>query len=247
MENLKIKLERRNYPEKRINSKFATAKKRTRSSLIHQSRNEKSGGDKKVRLIFTHNRGNPPLHKWFREAKRCLVKDDRARELGENFQICYRQPKNLKSIVTHQKKPHPKVDDPGCSKCGRCRVSCPVMVEGGKFRSTNTGKTYPIRKKLDCDSSYVIYLVTCKKCRGQYVGKSQTPFKKRHSNHKQEIKRKYGGLGHHYGGNGCGYENVSVQIIDQVDQGDPMALAEKEVFWQNQLRCYVQNRGHAHC
>ena len=200
-----------------------------------------------MRLIFTHNRGNPPLHKWFREAKRCLVKDDRARELGENFQICYRQPKNLKSIVTHQKKPHPKVDNPGCNKCGRCRVSCPVMVEGGKFRSTNTGKTYPIRKKLDCDSSYVIYLVTCKKCRGQYVGKSQTPFKKRHSNHKQEIKRKYGGLGHHYGGNGCGYENVSVQIIDQVDQGDPMALAEKEVFWQNQLRCYVQNGGHAHC
>ena len=79
------------------------------------------------------------------------------------------------------------------------------------------------------------------------MGKSTTPFKKRHSNHKQEIKRKYGGLGHHYGGNGCGYENLSVQIIDQVDEGDSLALAEKEVFWQNQLRCYVQNGGHAHC
>ena len=72
------------------------------------------------------------------------------------------------------------------------------------------------------------------------MGKSTTPFKKRHSNHKQEIKRKYGGLEHHYRGNGCGYENLSVQIIDQVDEGDSLALAEKEVFWQN------QNGGHAH-
>ena len=121
------------------------------------------------------------------------------------------------------------------------------MQEGVRFKSTNTGKSYPIRKKLNCDSSYVVYLVTCRKCRGQYVGKSTTPFKQRHSNHKQEIKRKYGGLGHHYGGNGCGYANVSVQIIDQVDAGDKIGLAEKEVFWQNQLRCYVQNGGHAHC
>ena len=26
-----------------------------------------------------------------------------------------------------------------------------------------------------------------------------------------------------------------------------MALAKREVFWQNQLRCYIQNWGHAHC
>jgi hypothetical protein len=153
----------------------------------------------------------------------------------------------MKSIGTHQGKPHPKVDNPGCRKCGKCKVSCPVMLEGSRFTSTNTGKSYPIRKKLNCDSNFVIYLVTCKKCRGQYVGKSTTPFKRRHSNHNQEIKRKYGGLGHHYGGNGCGYSNVSVQIIDQVQEGDEMALSDKEVYWQNQLRCYVQNGGHAHC
>ena len=44
-----------------------------------------------------------------------------------------------------------------------------------------------------------------------------------------------------------GYANFSVQIIDQVEEGDKKALADKEVFWQNQLRCYVQNGGHAHC
>ena len=93
----------------------------------------------------------------------------------------------------------------------------------------------------------MVYLTTWQSCRGQYIGKSTTPFKKRYSNHKQEIKKSYGGLSHHYGGKGCGYENVSIQLIEQVQVGDSEALARQEVNWQNQLCGYVQNGGHAHC
>ena len=85
------------------------------------------------------------------------------------------------------------------------------------------------------------------RCGGHYVGKSQTPFKQRHSNHKQEIKKKIGGLGQHYGGGGCGYKNLSIQIIEQVQNGDTEALEVQEIYWQNQLRCYIQNGGNAHC
>ena len=105
LENLKKKLKNRNYPEKLINSKFKKARKSSRDSLINQTRQEKGGQDEKVRLIFTYNRGNPPLHAWLRGAKKCLIKDERARDLGENFQICYKQPRNLKSMVTHIIKP----------------------------------------------------------------------------------------------------------------------------------------------
>ena len=72
----------------------------------------------------------------------------------------------------------------------------------------------------------------------------QRAFKTRHSNHKQEIKKRTGGLGQHYGGPaGCGYQNLSLQIIDQVELGDKEALANLEVYWQNQLRCFVENGG----
>ena len=138
--------------------------------------------------------------------------------------------------------------DSGCWKCNKCKVSCPILQEGKKFRSKNTGKTYKIKQKLSCLSDWVIYLVTCKKCQGQYVGKSKTVFKTRHSNHKQEIKKEYGGLGHHYGGGGgCGYANVSIQLIEQVKVKTLEFLAERECFWQHQLRVYVQNGGRAHC
>ena len=130
-----------------------------------------------------------------REAKKCLIKNDKAKSLGDSIQIYYSQPKNLKRGVTQSRKRKTAHENPGCSKCGKCKVSCPIIREGGTFTSTNTQRTYKIRQKLDCNSSFVIYLGTCKRCGGQYVGKSTTPFKVRHSNHKQEIKRKVGGLG----------------------------------------------------
>ena len=46
--------------------------------------------------------------------------------------------------------------------------------------------------------------------------KSKTKFKLRHSNHKQEVKKKIGGLGHHYGDGGpCSYEHMSIQLIEK--------------------------------
>ena len=176
-----------------------------------------------------------------------LVKNDIAKSLGKSIQICYKQPRNLKRMVSQKGNPKPHEENPGCRKCKKCKVSCPILKEGDTFKSTNTGRTYKIKQRVDCTSSFVIYLATCGRCGGQYVGKSQTPFKMRHSNHKQEIKKKVGGLGQHYGGGGCGYENISIQIIEQVPEGDTKTLENQEIYWQNQLRCYIQNGGNAHC
>ena len=81
------------------------------------------------------------------------------------------------------------------------------------------------------------------------MGKSKTKFKLRHSNHKQEIKKKTGGLGHHYNetSGGCGYENFSVILIEQVREKTVEFLAEREVYWQHQLRTFVENGCRAHC
>ena len=57
----------------------------------------------------------------------------------------------------------------------------------------------------------------------------------------------YRGLGHHYGGDGFGNQNISIQLIEGVEQGDQKKLCHRKIFWQNQLRCHVQNGGNAHC
>ena len=142
-------------------------------------------------------------------------------------------------------KPPP---DAGCYKCGQCRVLCPKLNEARFFTSTATQKSYPIRQKVTCKSDWVIYLGTCLKCKGQYVGKSKTVMKLRHSNHKQEIKKMTGGLGHHYGGQGgCGYENLTLTIIEQVEEKNMQFLAQRELYWQHQLRVYIENGYRNHC
>jgi hypothetical protein len=239
-----------NYPTKLVEDQVERAKKKHRKALIFQERRNKKNQNDKVRLMFTYNKDNPPIHKWVRESKKLLARNDDAKALGESIQIGSRQPKNLQRLIGGYRKAEgikPPVPDRGCVKCGRCRVSCPILNETKTFQSTNTGKTYPIRQKLSCQSNWLIYLATCKHCRGQYVGKSQTVFKLRHSNHKQEIKRQVGGLGHHYGGSGpCSYQDLSITLIEQIEEESSEILAERELHWQHQLRVYVQNGYNAH-
>ena len=205
-----------------------------------------------MRLMFTHTKANPPVHIWIRQSKKLLARNDQAKEIGGRIQIGSKQPKNLLRMVGGakggEKEARQTPPEAGCVKCNHCRVSCPKIKEGRKFKSTNTGKEYFIRQKVDCDSDWVVYLVTCRRCQGQYVGKAKTSFKKRHSNHKQEVKKKIGGLGHHYGSGGpCTYEHMQIQIIEQVEDKNMEFLAERELYWQHQLRVYVENGGKAHC
>ena len=80
------------------------------------------------------------------------------------------------------------------------------------------------------------------------MGKSVTAFKTRHSNHKQEIKHKKGGLGKHYGGSrACRYKDIQITLIEQVDSGNRDLLSKREVGWQYQLRAFKENGGNAMC
>ena len=256
LDNLRSKFTDRGYPVDLVERQFEKAKSKDRKSLIFQKRKEVKGQDRKVRLIFTYNRGNPPLHKWIRESKKFLL-SVKGKELGKNIQIAYKQPRNLRKIAAGCKKARveggPNIEttplnEAGCFRCNHCKVSCSKLHETNRFTSTNTGRTYKIKQKMNCDSPYVIYLVTCKGCKGQYVGKSVTPFKKRHSNHMQEIKHGKGGLGQHYGPQGrCSKDNISIVLIEKVDVGDRLSLAKREQFWQHQLRVFVENGGNAHC
>ena len=68
-------------------------------------------------------------------------------------------------------------------------VNCGVLSEGSKFGSNSTGEEFYIRQNINCNSNNVIYLVTCKKCGMQGVGKA-TEFNKRISNYITQIEKK---------------------------------------------------------
>ena len=160
LENLKTKLKDMKYPDSLIVKQFSRAEKKDRKSLIFQQREPKKKSDDKIRLIFTHNAKNPPVHMWLRQAKRLLNRNDKAKKMCDSIQVTSRQPRNLQRIVAGNSKVlggNTPPSNPGCFKCQKkCKVSCPILQEGQKFQSTNTQKVYTIKKRLHCDISFVI-------------------------------------------------------------------------------------------
>ena len=53
------------------------------------------------------------------------------------------------------------------------------------FESYQTNGTFKIFHKLNCKSSFVIYLMECTLCLIKYVGKAGKPFNIRQNNHRQ--------------------------------------------------------------
>jgi hypothetical protein len=72
--------------------------------LIYKPRPQKLKDDEKTRLIFTYNASNPHIHPWVREAKKLLVRNNKAISLGSSIQITSRQPRNLQRLVSGVRK-----------------------------------------------------------------------------------------------------------------------------------------------
>ena len=103
----------------------------------------------------------------------------------------YRRTKNFKEVLASSKfRPSSAVNQTankgGRFKCdkNRCDLCKNFLLLASKFRSSATGRQYPIRQNVSCSSKNVIYLETCCKCDLQYVGSTSTDFKIRFRNHK---------------------------------------------------------------
>ena len=253
LDKLRSKFLKCNYPSEVIQQQFQRATSVNRSDLVWKvkMKEKRKFG---IPFVQTYNRYGPPWKKWFNKYKYILELDPKFRKIIQEVRFVNKQPKNLQSLLTSSrlKNVNKHIEtNPGCFSCGKNCHTCKVIKNSTKFSSTNTGRSYTIREKSDCKTKFIIYLTTCSKCSGQYVGKTKNSFSIRHSTHKQSIKKGSDGIGEHY--KQCGYEKLQAQIIDRVHyenisvQEAEEILSKKEIFWQHQLRTFKENGGNAHC
>lgn len=117
--------------------------------------------------------------------------------LPEKPRVVYRGAKNLaRSLVCTALDPpiRPNFfnDLVGFYKCGRC-ISCKTMGSLQSRRtvditSTSTGKSFPIKSCITCNSTHVVYLIQCP-CRLQYVGRTSRPLRVRFREHINNIRK----------------------------------------------------------
>ena len=131
------------------------------------------------------------------------------------------------SIIQHTPKPCRS------KKCSICQYYNPAQY----FISTSTKQKFRIKHSFTCNSTNIIYLITCKKCRKQYVGKTTKTLRERINRHKATIRSKqkiY--ISVHFNFPDHKLSDLSVQIIDT---STPEKLRNLEIFWIHKLQTYL--------
>ena len=124
-----------------------------------------------------------------------------------------------------------------CKCCVSLNTDCifSSLATGCKFAMTKQGE-------FNCKTSFVIYLITCKVCGIQYVGQTRQSLHKRLNGHRTSILRNklntY--LCRHFNSPGHKFEDISIQIIDVVDDYSDVneainKLNELEDFYMRML------------
>ena len=161
--------------------------------------------------------------------------------------VTYKRRKRLKELIFALLYPGTVTESASRfskSNESRCDIRKNCMVFKNEFTCTATGKTYKVRDDLTCKSDNVIYLISCKKCKQQYVGSAyEGNFKLRFRVRKSDINtgKVKCGVAKHFLNNCTGInklENVEVQLIEEVIEGNydlEGKLWSREKYWQNQL------------
>ena len=90
--------------------------------------------------------------------------------------VAYRQPANLRKTLCHTKLPSKNKPKRQLYVSQKCNVDgcqcCSYTSEEKQFNSSVTKKSFKSTNIYTCLTVGVIYLITCRKCKKQYVGQT---------------------------------------------------------------------------
>ena len=134
----------------------------------------------------------------------------------------------------------------GHSFCNRnlCR-DCPKLNKTGSLYCLNTDSTYRCMKNISCRSSNLIYCVTCKICKMQYVGQTMLRIKDRFVAHFHDVmpNDQNKALGRHFSRRDHnGIKDMEISVVEFIKKPPRSPEAAKirdrvEKRWIHLLRC----------
>ena len=130
---------------------------------------------------------------------------------------------------------------------------CVLINKTSTFTGTRwDGKLFDIFHTVNCQSTFVIYIIECRICRLQYVGKSETAFNLRLNNHRNHSKKGVNSseLSEHFLHNSRSHDlgkDVTITVIEQIKRSNMTIEREKEIlrtreiFWESRLNTLQPN------
>ena len=177
-----------NYKPKVINQQIARASTTPRPDLLKYKPKKSSD---RIPWVATYDPRQPNLRKIGIQNQMILNSSTRMkRVMPEPPIIAFRRPASIGDILHQNRLKHAKSDPItwGCKPCYTRRCACcSVMENTKKFHSTSTGVSFQIKDDVNCKSANVIYALTCRTCKIQYIGKTTQPLHKRLNGHRSNI------------------------------------------------------------
>ena len=93
--------------------------------------------------------------------------------------VSFRSARKIKNYIVRTEL-YPLQGNVGSRKCSKSRCEVFDNIESTDlFSSAVTEETYKINHYFNCDSKYLVYLITCRTCKLQYPGQTCDAFPKR--------------------------------------------------------------------
>ena len=187
LSELRISLQKRNYPNTVITEGFKKATSIPRNLLL--TKREKKAEDK-LPYVSTYNPNNTEMFGILKSNVHILTNDLTMREALSTSKIIKskRQPPNLKKILTKAKfaeqasRTMHKV-----FKCNRANCAlCDYLEEGHSFNFKS--KIFSVKQTMSCDVKNVIYVLQCNGCKEYYKGQTGDKLRSRRTVHAQQIR-----------------------------------------------------------
>ena len=150
---------------------------------------------------------------------------------------CDRFFKNGKGKMVHYKLCHSKKQHtpttPGFHRCGdkRCNT-CRLGTFGNTIPITSTNKTFTIRSPITCKTANVIYCITCKKCRDQYIGETEQEIHERQRGHLSDINSNKPSLPYVSHFQKCGIEHYTITGVEKIRKNCAETRKGRERFYK---------------
>jgi len=136
----------------------------------------------------------------------------------------YRRNKNLRDLLVTSKLSNPTTPhlpySVNSNKCtySKCRY-CPKLDISGTIHSTTRDTNFHTMTNVTCKSNNLIYCITCKICKKQYVGQTKRTLMERFQNHFYNVKKGIHQIGRHFTSiNHNGIEDIQIHILSFIRQ-----------------------------
>jgi hypothetical protein len=147
----------------------------------------------------------------------------------------------LDHVTSSSGNHHSVVPHTGCNRCvnTRCKA-CNFITTGKTFISSSNKKHFTVIGNINCKTCNLIYVITCTKCKLQYVGETGRQLADRINDHLSNIRnRKDTPVGLHFNLPSHTFQHFSIMGIELINQEgvhSPTTRRMKEITWQNLLQ-----------